>query len=80
MLVSLYANHNSMIKVGKIVGDRIGNAYTFSNDDSFTISRQTAINYIRSAKMFDVTVPKQETPATIYYGGREVCSLKYWKE
>lgn len=66
MLVSLYADHNSMIKVGKIVGDRIGNAYALSNGDSFTISRQTVFNSIRSAKMFDVTVPKQETPTTLY--------------
>lgn len=34
MLVSLYAEHNSMIKVGKIIGERIGNAYSLHDNDS----------------------------------------------
>ncbi|QIK57059.1 hypothetical protein G7059_03955 [Erysipelothrix sp. HDW6A] len=66
MLLSLYADHNSMLKVGRIVGEKIGNAYSLSNNDSFTISRQTVFNSIRNAKMFDVSSPKQKTPTTLY--------------
>lgn len=66
MLVSIYANHNSMIKVGEIVGEKIGNAYSLGNSDSFTISRQTVFNSIRSAKMFDVAITQKNTPNTLY--------------
>lgn len=66
MLIALYADHNSMIKVGKIIGERIGNAYSLNDNESFTISRQTVYNSIRSAKMFDVAVSTKDTPDTLY--------------
>ena len=66
MLVSLYAEHNSMIKVGKIIGERIGNAYSLHDNDSFRISRQTVHNSIRKAKMFKVPVEPIDTPDTLY--------------
>lgn len=68
-----------MIKVGKIVGEMIGTAYTLKDNDSFTISRQTVSNSIRNARIFDVTVPKQETPETIYSGGRKYVHLNTGK-
>lgn len=66
MLVALYADHNSMIKVGKIIGERIGNDYSLNDNKSFTISRQTVYNSIRNAKMFGVSVYSKETPDTLY--------------
>ncbi|QIK57031.1 hypothetical protein G7059_03785 [Erysipelothrix sp. HDW6A] len=66
MLVALYADHNSMIKVGKIIGERIGNAYSINDNEAFTISRQTVYNSIRNANMFDVAVSTKDTPDTLY--------------
>ncbi len=61
MLVALYADYNSMIKVGKIIVERIGNAYSLNDNEAFIISRQTVFNSIRNTKMFNVTLSSKDT-------------------
>ncbi len=66
MLVSLYADYNSMIKVGKIIGDRIGNAFSSDTNQSFRISRQTVFNSIRKTAILEALIIHKETPSELY--------------
>lgn len=66
MFVDLYADHNSMIKVGKIIGNRIGNAYSLSNSQEFIISRQTVHNTLKNAQLLKPPVESSPTPHTLY--------------
>ena len=66
MLVGLYADHNSMIKVGEIIGNRIGNAYSLSDSQEFTISRQTVHNTLKNTRLLKPPVESSPTPHTLY--------------
>ena len=66
MLVALYADHNSMIKVGKTIGDRIGNAFSSDTNQSFRISRQTVFNTICKTAMLEAPISHKETPSELY--------------
>lgn len=62
MLVDLYADHNSMIKVWKI----IGNAYSLTDSQEFTISRQTVHNTLKNTRLLNLRLNPylRRTPST----------------
>lgn len=68
MIVELYANQNSMIKVGEIVGSRIFSPFTRSHTRHLhRISRQTVHNIVRNAPMVRQTFKQEKTtPKTLY--------------
>lgn len=68
MIVELYAEQNSMIKVGKIIGDRINFHYNLDSDrKKFATSRQTVYNTIKKAKKLVYEAPKAAmTPENIF--------------
>lgn len=56
MIVEYYANNNSMLKVGKLIGDRIYSPYSVdSNREHYCISRQTVFNTLRKTGEFIFT-------------------------
>ena len=67
MIVESYADINSMIKVGQIIGDRIYSAFCLKPErERYRISRQTVLNTIRNASSFLFTQPKlKHTPDSI---------------
>ena len=68
MVVSLYADHNSMIKVGKIVGERIYSPFSLGKDKTYyKLSRQTVQHIIKTSNRIYYPFPKREsTPDTLY--------------
>ena len=68
LIVETYANQNSMIKVGQLVGDRIAGAYSLnSNRKQYTIPRQTVYNILHRLHTIKVAAtPVNETPDTLY--------------
>ncbi len=68
MIVELYADQNSMIKVGKIIGNQIYS--NFSIDEAryyHAIPRQTVFNIVSKAKIYKPTPKKQKrVPKTLY--------------
>lgn len=67
MILEEYSNHNSMIKVGKIVGERMMGAYSLdTNRDSFRISRQTVHNILKRRRILYPIEKVNETPETLY--------------
>ena len=79
MATELYANQNSMIKVGEIIGQMI-KGYELEPDNRFTaISRQQIFKMINRIKLMKI-VPEmaEETPETIYIMADEkYISLQY---
>lgn len=68
MIVESYADQNSMIKVGKIIGDKIFSAYSIDDSRYFNIiPRQTVYNIVSKMKIYSPTEQKQKTtPKTLY--------------
>ena len=67
LIISCYADHNSMIKVGKIVGDRISGTFNTKQWQDITISRQTVYNILHRFKSLDVSLKQTiNTPEIIY--------------
>lgn len=68
MMISLYADHNSMIKVGKILGEHIFSP--FSLDDKrylYAIPRQTIQSTIKNYSRIIYPLKKRDhTPASLY--------------
>ncbi len=69
LVVELYANQNSMIKTGQIIGDKIHSLYSLeSSRKYFSLSRQTVMNILKS--FGQVIIENQErvleTPSTLY--------------
>lgn len=64
----LYADHNSMIKVGKILGEMIYNHFSLDpNRHLFNIPRQTIYNFLRRIpKIYSDPERMKETPETLY--------------
>ena len=64
---SLYANHNSMIKVGQILGDRIHGFSLQMNWTQLAIPRQTIQNMVKRFKDIPVTInQRSKTPDTLF--------------
>lgn len=64
----LYADHNSMIKVGKILGEMIFGHFSLNeNRNFFSLSRQTIFKLLHRVKRIS-TLPSsfEDTPDTIY--------------
>lgn len=68
MVRELYADHNSMIKVGKIIGERIYASFSFHEERKLhALPRQTVYNILHSIKKINVTPePFETTPETLY--------------
>lgn len=68
MISELYADNNSMIKVGAIIGDRIYSPYSSKVERSqFRISRQTVQNVLKSNLLVKQKFKtKQSTPTDLY--------------
>ena len=68
MIVSLYADHNSMIKVGKIIGERIQSPFSLSpTRKHYAISRQTVQTIIkRSNRVYYPLTKRDKTPEFLY--------------
>ena len=68
MIIELYADQNSMIKVGKIIGDRIHSAFTLSEVRHYNaIPRQTIFNIVSKSKKYIPTPVRQEhTPSILF--------------
>lgn len=67
MIVQEYANHNSMLKVGRLVGEHMCGAYCLdSNRDMFRISRQTVYNILKRRSIIYPISKAKETPETLY--------------
>ena len=69
LVVELYANQNSMIKTGQMIGDKIHSLYSLeASRKDFSISRQTVMNILKAYGQ--VIIDKQErvlnTPSTLY--------------
>lgn len=67
-IVELYADQNSMIKVGEIIGETI--YATFSRNEErkkFNISRQTVYNIVRKAPKLLTNIDRQKTTPKILY-------------
>ena len=67
MIVESYADINSMIKVGQLIGDRIYSAFCLNPDrERYRICRQTVFNTIRNASSFLFAQPRlKHTPESI---------------
>lgn len=67
MIVELYANQNSMIKVGEIIGDRIYSNFTLDEARFYNaIPRQTIFNVVSQMKIYKPTLSKaKRTPKTL---------------
>ena len=64
---SLYANHNSMIKVGQILGERIHGFSLRWNWTQLAIPRQTIQNMVKRFKDIPVTpIQRSKTPDTLF--------------
>ncbi len=69
LVVELYANQNSMIKTGQLIGDKIHSLYSLdASRKEFSLSRQTVLNILKAYG--EVLIEKQarvdETPSTLY--------------
>ena len=67
MIVESYADINSMIKVGQLIGDRIYSPFSLNTErEHFRISRQTVFNTLRSVgELFLSTSPVTHTPNSL---------------
>lgn len=68
MIVELYADQNSMIKVGKIIGNQIYSNFSINEARHYhAIPRQTIFNIVSKMKIYKPT-PKEvkQTPKTLY--------------
>lgn len=68
MIYELYADQNSMIKVGSIIGDRIYSSFSNSKDrHQFNISRQTVYNIVKDSLLTKQSIsPVENTPKKLY--------------
>lgn len=68
MMISLYANHNSMIKVGKILGEHIFSPFSLDEKRFLhTIPRQTIQSTIKNHPQIVFSLKKREiTPESLY--------------
>lgn len=68
MIISQYADNNSMIKVGKIIGERIYSPFSLNPDKKYhSISRQTVKNILTTSKRIYLPMPRRkDTPETLY--------------
>lgn len=68
MICELYANQNSTIKVGEILGDKLFSPFsTASHRHQYRISRQTVHNTLRSSLLIKQThKPQETTPEELY--------------
>ena len=70
LVYELSADQNSMIKVGKLIGDRIApysNNFRTSSKNSFkAISRQTVSNIVNKYKDVKISYKRKRTPKKIY--------------
>ncbi len=68
MIVELYADQNSMIKVGKIIGDKIFSKHSLDESRYFNaIPRQTIFNIVSKTKIYKPTpIKKETTPRRLY--------------
>ncbi len=68
MIVELYADQNSMIKVGKIIGNQIYSNFSIDETRHYhAISRQTVFNIVSKAKIYKPTPKKvKRIPKTLY--------------
>lgn len=68
MIIKLYSDQNSMIKVGKIIGDRIYSNYSIDETRNYhIISRQTIHNVVSQMKVYIPTIKRiKHTPNTLY--------------
>ena len=68
MVVELYADQNSMLKVGKIIGSQIYSTFTTSETRHYhAIPRQTIFNIVSKSKLYKPTPKKREhTPKILY--------------
>lgn len=67
-IIEAYSDHNSMIKVGNIIGEQIYSSFsTNSVRKNFNISRQTVFNIVRkSQKIIPEISRSKHTPKTLY--------------
>jgi len=64
----LYSDHNSMIKVGKLIGDLIDSKYSISKNRKFkSIPRQTIRNMLTRIKSINVPLNTSENTPEILY-------------
>ena len=67
LIIQGYCDNNSMIKVGKEVGDRISGAFNSAKGRDTAISRQTVYNILhRFASITTPIVPSLTTPKILY--------------
>lgn len=60
LVVELYANQNSMIKTGQIIGDKIHSLYSLeSSRKYFSLSRQTVMNILKSFGQVIIEIIKE---------------------
>lgn len=67
MIVEAYANTNSMIKVGKMIGDRIYSSFSLNPlREHYSISRQTVFNILKNSSILDIPIQTvNHTPSSI---------------
>ena len=67
LIIEGYADCNSMIKVGKLVGDRISGSFNCDPNRDIAISRQTVYNILHRFNSIEVPMePRKLTPKTLY--------------
>jgi len=67
LIIETYTDQNSMIKVGKIIGDRISGTFNTNPNRDTAISRQTIYNILHRYKIIKASItPQKETPETLY--------------
>ena len=63
----MYANNNSMIKVGQLIGDRISGLFNCDPNRITTISRQSVFNMLKEITSVSVPIiPAKSTPEILY--------------
>ena len=68
MACELYANHNSMLKVGSLIGSRIHSPFSIEKDRKIhAISRQAIFSFLKSRpEIYEQADARENTPETLY--------------
>ena len=68
LIYEMYSDINSMIKVGKLIGNLINNPFSLNNDrNMFHIPRQTIFKILHRFKSIDIPIEKAETTPSVLY-------------
>lgn len=67
-VIELYADHNSMIKVGEIVGEQIYSLFSTKKErKNFNLSRQTVQNIVKKSLLIQHPIPPSTTTPDVLY-------------